>query len=220
MRFDAVLLIAFGGPQGQADIRPFLANVLKGRPVAPGRVEEAAHHYELFGGVSPITEATRRQASGLQQRLAAAGVSLPVFVGMRNWHPLLADTLAEMSRAGLRHAIGFIMAAHSGYSSCEQYRENVRDARRSIRRDGLADVLVDVVGRLDRLFDGPMPYMLWFHQRPTDGRHWPGAHLHVHLAPLLRAPGTPRFVASGELGSGVFFNPVRPEDAAARLRDA
>jgi ferrochelatase len=146
MRFDAVLLVAFGGPQGIDDIRPFLANVLKGRPVARGRLEEVAHHYELFGGVSPITEATRRQAAGLEQRLAAAGVSVPAFVGMRNWHPLLADTLAEMSRAGLRRAIGFIMAAHSGYSSCEQYRENVREARQSIRRDGLADVEVTYVG--------------------------------------------------------------------------
>ena len=53
--FDAVLLIAFGGPQGPADVRPFLANVLRGRRVAPERVEEVAHHYELFGGVSPLT---------------------------------------------------------------------------------------------------------------------------------------------------------------------
>ena len=87
-------------------------------------------------------------------------------------------------------------------------------------RDGLAAVLVDVLGRLDRLFDAPMPYMLWFHQRPTDGGDWPAAHLHLHIAPFLRSPGTPRFMAAGELGSGVFFNPVRPEDAAARLRDA
>jgi ferrochelatase len=146
MRFDAVLLIAFGGPQGMDDIRPFLANVLAGRPVAPGRVEEVAHHYEIFGGVSPITDVTKRQAMGLQQRLAVAGVPLPVFVGMRNWHPLLADTLAEMSRAGVARAVGFIMAAHSSYSSCEQYRENVREARLSIRRTGLADVDVTYAG--------------------------------------------------------------------------
>ena len=88
------------------------------------------------------------------------------------------------------------------------------------RRDGLAAGLVDVVARLDRLFDAPMPYLLWVHQRPTDSGAWPGAHVHLHVAPLLRAPGTPRFVASGELGSGVFFNPVAPEEAAARLRDA
>lgn len=87
-------------------------------------------------------------------------------------------------------------------------------------RDGLAAILVASLGRLDRLFDAPMPYMMWFHQRPTDGGRWPLAHLHVHVAPLYRSPGTQRFVAAGELGSGLFFNPVRPEDAAAALRDA
>jgi UDPglucose--hexose-1-phosphate uridylyltransferase len=87
-------------------------------------------------------------------------------------------------------------------------------------RDGLAAVLVDALARLDRLFGAPMPYMLWFHQRPTDGRDWPAAHVHAHVAPLFRAPGTPRFVAAGELGSGVHFNPVEPEAAAAALRRA
>ncbi len=84
----------------------------------------------------------------------------------------------------------------------------------------LAELLVDVFGRLDRLFGEAMPLMWWWHQRPTDGGAWPTAHLHAHVAPILRNPGTPRFVAAGELGSGVFFNPVRPEDAAANLRSA
>jgi protoporphyrin/coproporphyrin ferrochelatase len=140
--FDAVLLISFGGPQGLADIRPFLANVLRGRRIPPERVEEVAHHYELFGGVSPLTEFTLKQANGLRQRLIAAGTPLPVYVGMRNWTPYLADTLAEMSRAGVKRAIGFIMAAQGSYSSCEQYRENVLDARQAIRDRGLADVEV------------------------------------------------------------------------------
>src|SRR5688572_31329782 len=94
--FDSVLFVAFGGPRGPGDVRPFLANVLRGRRVSPERVEEVAHHYELFGGVSPITELTLKQAAGLRERLAAAGQPLPVYVGMRNWHPLLADTLREM----------------------------------------------------------------------------------------------------------------------------
>jgi UDPglucose--hexose-1-phosphate uridylyltransferase len=85
---------------------------------------------------------------------------------------------------------------------------------------GAAAVLVDALARLDRLFDAPMPYMLWVHQRPTDGGDWPMAHVHIHVAPLWRAAGTPRFVAAGELGSGVFFNPVDPDVAAARLREA
>lgn len=152
MPFDSVLIISFGGPQGLADIRPFLANVLRGRRVSPERVEEVAHHYELFGGVSPITEVTRRQAGGLQERLAASGHSLPVYVGMRNWHPLLPDTLREMYAAGHRHAIGFIAAAQHSYSSCQQYRENVRTAREELRRDG-QDVAVTYVGSW---FDHPL----------------------------------------------------------------
>ena len=122
------------------DIRPFLANVLRGRNVPSARMEQVAQHYELFGGVSPITAFTRRQADGLQARLAAAGAPLPVFVGMRNWHPFLADTMREMSQAGVRRAIGFIMAAQASYSSCQQYRENVRDARQAIRDAGFADI--------------------------------------------------------------------------------
>ena len=110
--FDAVLLIAFGGPQGLDDIRPFLANVLRGRRVSPERVEEVAHHYELFGGVSPITALTERQAERLELALAAAGVPLRVYVGMRNWHPYLRDTLAAMARDGVRRVVGVVAAAH------------------------------------------------------------------------------------------------------------
>jgi len=85
-------------------------------------------------------------------------------------------------------------------------------------RDGFAALLVDATARLDQLFDEPMPYLFWIHQRPTDGGDWPGARLHAHLHPLLRRPGTARYVASAEVGSGVFFNPVPPEEAAAQLR--
>jgi ferrochelatase len=143
--FDAVLLIAFGGPQGNDEIRPFLANVVRGRNIPAKRVDEVARHYELFGGVSPITALTRQQAAGLRARLAATGTPLRVYVGMRNWHPFIADTMAEMSRDGVRQAIGFVMAAQASYSSCQQYRENVVAARHAVRAAGLADVEVTFV---------------------------------------------------------------------------
>lgn len=78
-------------------------------------------------------------------------------------------------------------------------------------RDGLAAALEDVLTRYDALFDRPFPYMLWVH---------PGEHLHVHLAPPLRDAESMRYVAAGEVGSGMYFNPVVPEDAAAALRGA
>ena len=148
--FDAVLIVSFGGPEGMADIRPFLSNVLRGRHVPPERVEEVAVHYEHFNGVSPLTTLTMKQAQGLQTRLAAAGTPLPVYVGMRNWHPYLADTLRRMSEAGVRHAIGVIGAAQQSYSSCQQYRENVDDARAALYAEGRPDVAITYV---DSWFD-------------------------------------------------------------------
>ena len=140
--FDAVLLVGFGGPQRRADIRPFLRNVLRGRQVPPARIEAVVQHYELFDGRSPLTEISRRQAAGLRERLAGGGPDLPVFLGMRNWHPFVDDVLSEMAAAGVKRALGVILAAHHSYSSCGQYRQNVADARRALRRRGHPDVEV------------------------------------------------------------------------------
>ena len=153
MMFDSVLIVAFGGPNGPGDVRPFLERVLSGRRVAPDRMEEVARHYELFGGVSPISRLTLRQAGGLRHRLAKAGYPLPVFVGMRNWHPFLTDTLKDMHETGARHAVGFIAAAHHSYSSCEQYRENVAAARTALRDELGGDIDVTFV---DSWFDHPL----------------------------------------------------------------
>jgi UDPglucose--hexose-1-phosphate uridylyltransferase len=85
-------------------------------------------------------------------------------------------------------------------------------------RNELAGMLVDVLTRMERLLGPDAPYMLWVHQRPNDGADWPAAHLHLHLAPALRAPATARHLASAELGAGVFFDPVDPRHAAAQWR--
>ena len=144
--FDAVVVVAFGGPQGLADIRPFLANVLRGRRVSPERIEQVVKHYERFGGLSPLTEITRRQAEGLRVRLSARGLDMPVYLGMRNWHPLLPDTVRTMANDGVRRAVGFLCAAHRSYSSCTQYKENVINARSEAFVGGLPDVQVTYVG--------------------------------------------------------------------------
>jgi UDPglucose--hexose-1-phosphate uridylyltransferase len=84
----------------------------------------------------------------------------------------------------------------------------------------LSKVLGDVLARLDRRFDEATPYLLWVHQRPTDGEDWPLAHVHLEIVPFRRAPGVNRYVASAELGSGTLINSVDPVDAARALRDA
>lgn len=89
-----------------------------------------------------------------------------------------------------------------------------------VQRNDLAAILVDSIERLDRLFDDQTPYMLWIHQRPTDGRAWPQAGIHIDIVSPWRAKALLRFIAAGELGSGEFFNTVAPEHAAKALRNA
>ena len=85
-------------------------------------------------------------------------------------------------------------------------------------RDDLAVLLVDVLSRLDRLYDRPLPYMMWFHQRPTDGGEWPSAWLHLEIVSPWRSAGTARYIAAAEVACEEYFNPVVPEALAEQLR--
>jgi ferrochelatase len=126
---DSVLLIAFGGPTRQEEIRLFLAKVTAGRRIPAERIEEVARHYERIGGHSPLNELTFRQAERLRSCLEREGIALPVFVGMRNWHPLLAETLAEMAAKGLARTLGIILSSLQTEASWERYQADVSRAR-------------------------------------------------------------------------------------------
>ncbi len=129
---DSALLIAFGGPEKPEDIRPFLEIVTAGRQIPPERIEEVAHHYEAIGGRSPLNELTRRQAEGLRRLLVREGVTTPVYVGMRNWHPFLLETLAEMRDRGHRRALGIILSSFQTEASWERYVADVAAAREKL----------------------------------------------------------------------------------------
>ncbi len=128
-KFDAVLLIGYGGPEKPEDIRLFLDIVAMGRPIPKERLEEVAHHYELIGGRSPFNELTFKQAKALENKLSEEGYRIPVYVGMRNWDPLLGDTIKEMAQNGVKKALGMIMSAHQCEASWERYMLNVREGQ-------------------------------------------------------------------------------------------
>lgn len=130
--YDAILVVSFGGPEGMDDVMPFLSNVLRGRNVPEARMREVAHHYELFGGVSPINGQNRRLIAALESELEEHGPRLPIYWGNRNWHPMLADTLRQMRDDGIKNALAFVTSAYSSYSGCRQYREDVERARESV----------------------------------------------------------------------------------------
>jgi ferrochelatase len=127
--YDAILLVSFGGPEGMPDVMPFLENVLRGRNVPRERMLAVAKHYELFGGVSPINAQNRELIAALKQELTSHGITLPIYWGNRNWHPMLSDTVRQMTEDGRHRAIAFVTSAYSSYSSCRQYLEDIERAR-------------------------------------------------------------------------------------------
>jgi ferrochelatase len=142
---DALLLLSFGGPEGQRDVRPFLENVTRGRAVPPDRLDAVAEHYAHFGGVSPINARNRE----LIDRIRAV-LDLPVYFGNRNWHPMVEDTVAAMAADGVRRALVFPTSAWGGYSGCRQYHEDIRRARAAVGAG--APELV----KLRQFFDHPL----------------------------------------------------------------
>jgi ferrochelatase len=133
--YDAVLVVAFGGPEGPDDVLPFLENVLRGRNVPRERMVEVAAHYELFGGKSPLHEQVRSLIRALVSELNAHGPRMAVYWGNRNWHPMLAETVRQMADDGVRRALAVFLSPYSSYSSCRQYLENIEQARSEVGPD-------------------------------------------------------------------------------------
>ncbi|GAA1681865.1 ferrochelatase [Microbacterium lacus] len=122
--YDAILLAGFGGPEGQDDVIPFLRNVTRGRGIPDERLEEVAHHYRHFGGISPINAQNRALKAAIEGELAARGIDLPVYWGNRNWAPYLEEAVQEAAGAGDTTLLAIATSAYSSYSSCRQYRED------------------------------------------------------------------------------------------------
>lgn len=149
-RYDAVLLTSFGGPEGQDDVLPYLRNVTRGRGIPDERLEEVAHHYRHFGGVSPINDQNRALRAALEGELAARGIDLPVYWGNRNWDPYLRDAVREAYDAGHRRLLAVVTSAYSSYSSCRQYREDLAAA---LEETGLAGEMH--IDKVRQFFDHP-----------------------------------------------------------------
>ena len=132
MKYDAILVVSFGGPESKEEVIPFLENVLRGRNVPRERMLAVAEHYYHFEGKSPINQQTRELIAALGAEFRQHGPELPVYWGNRNWHPLLPETLRKMQRDGIRRALAFVTSAYSSYSGCRQYREDIARAQSEV----------------------------------------------------------------------------------------
>jgi protoporphyrin/coproporphyrin ferrochelatase len=113
---SAVLLLAHGSPDSVDQIPEFLSQITRGRPVSPEVIEEVKHRYGLIGR-SPLTQLTLRQGELLAEEL-----KLPVYVGMRNWKPFIADTITTMKSDGIGRAVVICLAPQNSRTSVGLYR--------------------------------------------------------------------------------------------------
>ncbi|HEY1233145.1 MAG TPA: ferrochelatase [Candidatus Binatia bacterium] len=190
--YDAILLVAFGGPSAAEEIRPFLERVTEGIRIPAERIEEVAHHYEAVGGKSPLNEITYRQAAALQTALSALNIQTPVYVGFRNVDPFFVDTLKQIRDAGGRRVLGFILSSHQTEASWERYQKNIADARAAI---GEQAAQVDYCAGWH---DHPLFVQSWterieaiFSQLPIERRHSTPIVFSAHSLPVAMAARSP-----------------------------
>ncbi|HBG47359.1 MAG TPA: ferrochelatase [Deltaproteobacteria bacterium] len=125
-----ILLLAFGGADSLESVEPFVKNVLKGRPVTSELVAKTVEKYKLMGGESPLLEITLAQAKAIEDELnsGSTGLRYRAYVGMRYWHPFIADTLKKMKEDGIEEAVAAIMSPFVSMVATGAYETDVESA--------------------------------------------------------------------------------------------
>ena len=137
MKYDSVLLVAFGGPtpgcceKYDKDTCPgeaycFVEGIAGTAESEKERVQDISTHYIKLGGFSPFNELTFKQAEALENALQARNLPIPVYAGFRHWAPYLKEVIAEMAQKGHRKILGIIMAPHQSKFSWEWYQQTVK----------------------------------------------------------------------------------------------
>lgn len=119
----AVLLMAHGTPESVDQMAEYLRLVRGGREPSAELIEEMTHNWEAIGGRSPLTEITQQQGEALQAQLAAEGLHVAVFVGMRNWRPFIADAMRAIAGTRARRILGIPLAPQFSTLSVQKYMD-------------------------------------------------------------------------------------------------
>lgn len=171
---DAVLLLAHGTADRVEEIPEYLSRVTQGRPLPPEVVEEVSHRFSVIGG-SPLTPLTLEQGRLLQQE-----IGVPVYVGMRNWKPYIADVVQQMRADGVTRAVVICLAPQNSRTSVGLYRKAVfaaaQDAvqlnfvedwaEHSLLADGFAERLRATRDAFVAESGGPAPVLFTAHSVP------------------------------------------------------
>lgn len=179
MARQAVLLLAHGTPESAEQIPEYLRNVVSGRPLPQAVIEEIQHRYALIGR-SPLTDITMEQARLVESLLAACGLPVPVYVGMRNWRPYIADVVRRMREDGAEEAAVICLAPQNSRTSVGLYRRAVAAEAAGLRidfteswaghpllADAFAERLRPLHARLSAETGAPVPVLFTAHSVPV-----------------------------------------------------
>jgi ferrochelatase len=186
----AVFLMALGGPDSLENVEPYLLDLRGGRPTSPELVEEIRERYRATGGRSPVLDITRALGAKLEARRR-----VHVFVGLRHWHPFIAEAWQEVVDFAPERVIGICMAAQYSAMTVGKYLEKLADARTDVGGgeipvsavkswathpglvDGLAERTLDALGRFPTEERGAVPVLFTAHSLPErilrDGDPYP-----------------------------------------------
>ena len=125
---DAILVMAYGSPGTPDDVGPYFTHIRHGRTPSPEAVAGLQARYARVGGVTPLVPHTDDVVAGLRTAFAAAGRRVPVYVGMKHWHPFIGSTVRRMHADGVRRARAIVLAPHYSKMSIGQYRGYIDEA--------------------------------------------------------------------------------------------
>jgi ferrochelatase len=123
-----ILLMAYGTPNSEYDIEPYLADIRGGRKPTPAAVEDLKERYRKIGGRSPLLDISNAQASALERALSKHGVSAGVYVGMKHWHPYIREVVPEIVDDGIHQIIALALAPHYSHISVGGYKRALDQA--------------------------------------------------------------------------------------------
>lgn len=181
-----VLIMAYGTPRTLAEVEPYYTHIRRGKPPSPEQLQDLIRRYEAIGGVSPLNEITDRQVQAIVNALRQHGWSGRYYVGMKHWHPFIAEAVQQMATEGVQRAVGVVLAPHYSRYSIGGYIDYVLKAReqfapamefRFVERWGNHPLFIEAVARkIEQALHGiaPEETMVVFsaHSLPERIRQW------------------------------------------------
>lgn len=181
-----VLVMAYGTPRTLEEVEPYYTHIRRGRSPSPQQLQDLVRRYEAIGGVSPLNEITEKQVRAVEKALRQREWDGRIYVGMKHWHPFIAEAVEQMAKDGVQRAVGVVLAPHYSRLSIGGYVDYALQARerfspqmelRFVERWGNHPLFVEAVARrIHEAMEGwrPEQTMVVFsaHSLPTRIRQW------------------------------------------------